>query len=202
MTLIVRTLMPRRGHGPDGLLLAARPTAFPRKRASALDSAGRPIMPLGACELPEVVRVADLLSAVVADVRHGGALNCRGLRAGRGYRVICRVVRVWPADLSRPASAVPIAVAGVRTPARSGSWSRSSARHSAVSPSITQVAAYPGSPRAPIVARYRAPAEVWVWICRRKKPARRARWAGPRPGAGRSGPSIARGGPDGSPAAA
>jgi hypothetical protein len=41
---------------------------------------------------------------------------------------------------------VPIAVAGVRTPARPGRRSRSSARHSALSPSITDVAAYPGSP--------------------------------------------------------
>jgi len=38
----------------------------------------------------------------------------------RGNSVICRVSSVWPADLSRAVSAAPIAVAGVRTPARSG----------------------------------------------------------------------------------
>ena len=82
--------------------------------------------------------------------------------------MIRRVARVWPADLSRAASAAPVAVAGVRTPARPGNWSSSSARHSAVSPSITEVAAYPGSPRASAVARYRAPAEVRAWIWMRK----------------------------------
>ena len=82
--------------------------------------------------------------------------------------MIRRVARVWPADLSRAASAAPIAVAGVRTPARSGRWSRSWVRHRAVSPSITEVAAYPGSPRASAVARYRAPAEVRAWIWMRK----------------------------------
>jgi hypothetical protein len=54
--------------------------------------------------------------------------------------VIYAVASVWLADLSRSASTVPIAVAGVRTPVRSGRRSRSSARHSALSPSITDVA--------------------------------------------------------------
>ena len=48
---------------------------------------------------------------------------------------------VWPAARSRSTSAPSIAVAGVSTPARSGSRSRSSARQSAASPNITAVAA-------------------------------------------------------------
>ena len=47
---------------------------------------------------------------------------------------------VCPAARSRSTSGPSIAVAGVSTPARSGSRSRSSARHSAASPNITAVA--------------------------------------------------------------
>src|SRR5690349_16213904 len=52
-----------------------------------------------------------------------------------------RAVRVRPAALSLVMSAAPIALAGVRTPARPGSRSRSRARHSALWLSITEVAA-------------------------------------------------------------
>ncbi len=74
-------------------------------------------------------------------------------RAARGARLAQRRVgpdrlsysrstaMVKPASRSRSTSARPIAVAGVRTPARSGSASRSSARHSAACPCMTAVAA-------------------------------------------------------------
>ena len=64
------------------------------------------------------------------------------------------------------------------------------------------MAAYPGSPWAPIVPRYRAPAEVRVWICMRKKPVRRVFSRGPWPGAGSSWLSSARDGPNARPASA
>ena len=72
-----------------------------------------------------------------------------------------------------------MAVAGVGTQAWPGSWSLSSARHSVVSPSITEVAAYPGSPWASMVPRYRCPAVVRAWISMRKKPVRRVLSPGP-----------------------
>ena len=99
----------------------------------------------------ERIRSAPVLadhscSAVFArSGRAGWARHRRGpvrvLLGCRGYWVIRRTARVWPADLSRPASAAPIAVAGVRTPVWPGRRSRSSARQSALSPSITDVAA-------------------------------------------------------------
>ena len=61
------------------------------------------------------------------------------------------------------------------------------------------MAAYPGSPWASIVPRYRAPAEVRVWIWMRKNPVRRVFSPGPWPGAGSSGLSSARDGPNASP---
>src|SRR5262245_3128415 len=67
--------------------------------------------------------------------------GCHDVGVCRDHWVIRWAVRVCPADVSRSASTVPIAVAGVRTPARSGRRSWSSARQSALSPSITDVAA-------------------------------------------------------------
>jgi hypothetical protein len=61
-------------------------------------------------------------------------------RRPRNQGIRC-VVSVWPAAVSRPASVAPIAVAGVRTPPRPGRRSPSSARQSALSPNITEVAA-------------------------------------------------------------
>ena len=58
-----------------------------------------------------------------------------------GYWLTRCVVKVSPAARSRSTSTFPNAVAGVRTPAAGGKRSRSSARDSALSPSITDVAA-------------------------------------------------------------
>jgi hypothetical protein len=49
----------------------------------------------------------------------GGGAGLPGVLVCRGYGVIRWVARVCPAVLSRPASVVPIAVAGEGTPARS-----------------------------------------------------------------------------------
>ena len=68
------------------------------------------------------------------------SLRCRRPGAWGGYGLALCAVRVCPAALSQLAGMAPIAVAGVRTPARSGKRSRSRARHSALSPSITEVA--------------------------------------------------------------
>src|SRR5260221_3014153 len=73
----------------------------------------------------------------------GQPYDCLGMAAEReaevpgilpfgGYWVTCCTMIVCPADLSRSVSAAPIAVAGVRTPARSGRRSRSSPRHMAL----------------------------------------------------------------------
>jgi hypothetical protein len=71
-------------------------------------------------------------------LRAGGPKPERGVPRLPGDRLRGQGV---PADWSRSASALPIAVAGVRTPARAGRRSRSSARQRALSPSITDVAA-------------------------------------------------------------
>ena len=73
-----------------------------------------------------------------ASIRSGLSLRYRDdpLRGHRGV-----TSRVWPAARRRSTRASPIAVAGVRTPAVSGSLSPSSARQSALSPSMTAVAA-------------------------------------------------------------
>src|SRR5258708_14142038 len=73
--------------------------------------------------------------------RRAGAAAAVTWHGGQAYSAIRCVVKVWPADLSRSASAAPIAVAGVRTPARSGRRLRSRARHNALSPSSPAPAA-------------------------------------------------------------
>jgi hypothetical protein len=75
----------------------------------------------------------------VATAEGGGAAEASAAAGSLGMR---RAVRVCPADWSRSARRAPIAVAGVRTPARSGRRSRSRARQSTLSPSMTDVAAW------------------------------------------------------------
>src|SRR5260221_12763631 len=93
----------------------------------------------------------------------GQPYDCLGMAADReaevpgilpfgGYWATCCTMMVCPADLSRSVSAAPIAVAGVRTPARSGRRARSSARQRGPLLSITHVAADPRSPRASVFA--------------------------------------------------
>ena len=88
----------------------------------------------------------------------------RSTAAGTPRRdYVLRTLISNPAARSRSTRASPMAVAGVSTPAASGSVSPSNASASADSPSITAVAAYPGSPCARTRAAYGR--RCWWW-CR------------------------------------
>ena len=86
---------------------------------------------------PDESRIADAITGQEGSAGGGAGLDRGKARLARAFHATSNVC---PAARRRSASTLPIAVAGVSTPALSGSRSPSSARQRALSPSITDVA--------------------------------------------------------------